>query len=298
MLRFVTIISLILFTVSGYGHDYERLLPTATLSGGGTVCQNSTGPTLTFTGNGGVAPYTFTYTINGGTPQTLTTTVGNAITLVAPTTTPGTFSYQLVSVSDNSNPVQTVSVSGSVTVMVTPQVNGNINSDAVTDVFNGFPVFKICNNQPTLINFFNDTTTPGLITSYSINWGDGSPLQSGASWTTLSHTYAVGLWDLTYNLISSNGCNLTKVYKVFVGNNPAVGLGNPGNTDICNTSSLTFPITSTENNPPGTTYVVSFNDGSAPVTFNHPPPASVTHTFLISSCGVSSNIGNTTYQNL
>jgi gliding motility-associated-like protein len=297
MSKFVTIIGLILFSISGYGHDHDRLLPTATLTGGGTVCQNSTAPTLTFTGSGGVAPYTFTYTISPGSTQTLTTTVGNSATLVVPTSASGTFTYELVSVSDSLNPTQSAPASGSVTVIVTPQVNGNINSDAESGVFNGFPVFKICNNQPTLINFFNATTTPGLITSYSINWGDGSPVQSGASWTTLSHTYAVGLWDLTYSLISSNGCNLTKVYKVFVGNNPAVGLGNPGNTDICNTSSLTFPITSTENNPPGTTYVVSFNDGSAPVTFNHPPPASVTHTFLISSCGVSSNIGNTTYQN-
>src|SRR5690606_5596729 len=83
----------------------------------------------------------------------------------------------------------------------------------------------------------------------------------------------------------------------FVGNNPAVGLENPGNTDICIDASLTFPITGTENNPPGTTYIVSFNDGSASLTFNHPPPPSVTHTFLTGSCGTTSSNGSTSYQN-
>ncbi|RXR21632.1 PKD-like domain-containing protein [Flavobacterium stagni] len=297
MSKFVSLCCLLVVSISGFAFNKIVFAPSATLTGGGTVCQNSTGPTLTFTGSGGVAPYTFTYTVNGGAQQTLTTTSGSSATLIAPTSTSGSFNYQLVSVSDSSTPVQTATVTGSVTVNVTPQPNGDINSDAVSGVFNGFPVFKICDNQPTLINFYNATTTPGLITGYTINWGDGSPVQSGTTWTTFSHTYAVGLWNLTYNLTSSNGCNLTKVYKVFVGNNPAVGLGNPGNTDICITSSLTFPITSTENNPPGTTYIVTFNDGSAPVTFNHPPPPNVTHTFLMTSCGVSSNIGNTIYQN-
>ena len=38
---------------------------TATITGGTTVCQNATGVVVTFTGSGGTAPYTFTYTING-----------------------------------------------------------------------------------------------------------------------------------------------------------------------------------------------------------------------------------------
>src|SRR5665811_1331818 len=47
-------------------------LPTATINGTVTVCQNSTEPNITFTGASGTAPYTFTYKINSGADQTVT----------------------------------------------------------------------------------------------------------------------------------------------------------------------------------------------------------------------------------
>jgi hypothetical protein len=69
------------------------LVPTASISGGGTVCQNAAEPTITFTGSGGTAPYTFVYTINGGPNQTVTTQLGNAVTIQAPTTVADTYCY-------------------------------------------------------------------------------------------------------------------------------------------------------------------------------------------------------------
>ncbi len=42
-------------------------LPTATISGTTSVCQNAAAPLITFTGADATAPYTFTYKINGGT---------------------------------------------------------------------------------------------------------------------------------------------------------------------------------------------------------------------------------------
>lgn len=113
----------------------------------------------------------------------------------------------------------------------------------------------------------------------------------------MTHTYQVGLWNLIYKITGSNGCDVIKNYIVFVGSNPAVSLGNPGNTDICNANSLTFPITGTANNPLGTTYKVTFNDGSAPQIFSHPPPSTVTHSFLTSSCGTTSSDGSNSYPN-
>ncbi|MEI7801573.1 MAG: PKD domain-containing protein, partial [Bacteroidota bacterium] len=82
-----------------------------------------------------------------------------------------------------------------------------------------------------------------------------------------------------------------------MGSNPSVGIGNPGNTDICAPNTLTFPITGAAGNTPGTTYIVTFNDGSAPVSFNQPPPATVSHTFTVTSCGVTSSNGTTTFPN-
>ncbi|MFB0902971.1 MAG: hypothetical protein QMB11_01195, partial [Nonlabens sp.] len=55
--------------------------PTATISGTTAVCLNDSQPTITFTGANGVAPYTFTYNINGGASQTIATTSGNSITV-------------------------------------------------------------------------------------------------------------------------------------------------------------------------------------------------------------------------
>ena len=42
---------------------------------------------------------------------------------------------------------------------------------------------------------------------------------------------------------------------------------------------------------------MTFNDGSPPQVFNHPPPADITHTFAISSCNTVSSDGSNTYQN-
>jgi gliding motility-associated-like protein len=273
------------------------LAPAATISGGTTVCQNASSPQITFTGSGGTAPYTFTYKINNGPDLTVTTTSANTVTVSVPTGTAGTFTYSLVSVQDSSSPVQVSNVTGNTVMIIMPQANADLSSPADFSVFNGFPTYRVCTNQPTQIDFNNASSTIATNVNYTINWGDGSPNFTGTTWTSLSHTYQVGLWTLTYSISAQNGCNITKIYKVFVGNNPAVGLENPGNTDVCITSSLTFPITGIENNPPGTTYIVTFNDNSPPTTFNHPPPSSITHTFLDSSCGTTSVSGPTTYSN-
>jgi hypothetical protein len=73
-------------------------LPSASISGSATVCQDSDEPFITFTGIGASGPYTFTYTINGGASQTVSTTSGNSVTVPVSTTAAGTFIYNLVSV--------------------------------------------------------------------------------------------------------------------------------------------------------------------------------------------------------
>jgi len=270
---------------------------TATIGGNATVCQNATGPQITFTGSGGTTPYTFTYHINSGSPLTVTTTGTNTtVTISANTATAGSFTYTLDSVHDGTPPNTEQPISGqAITINVNPQPNANLGGTGSGSNFGGIPVFRVCSNAASLFNFTNTSTSSN--TNYTINWGDSSPNFTGTSWTTLSHTYQIGLWNLTYTIQGSNGCSITKPYIVFVGSNPAVSLGNPGNTDICSANSLTFPITGTTNNPPGTTYTVTFNDSSPPQVFNHPPPSSVTHTFINSSCGTTSSDGSNSYPN-
>ncbi|PKP17231.1 MAG: hypothetical protein CVU07_04565, partial [Bacteroidetes bacterium HGW-Bacteroidetes-23] len=297
-------IYLLLFTVCffsfSFANEYElSLVPTATISGGATVCQNASSPLITFTGAGGTAPYTFGYTINGGSTVLFATTSGtnNSVTVSVNTSVAGTFTYTLVNVEDSTTPSNPVSATGSVVITINPQPNANMGGTNGGSTFNGLDVFRVCSNVASLINFTNTSTTTSTNTNYTINWGDGTPNFTGTTWSTLSHTYQVGLWYLTYTIAGSNGCSITRTYIVFVGSNPAVSLGNPGNTDICNANSLTFPITGTDNNPTGTTYTVTFNDGSTPQVFNHPPPPSVTHTFTNSSCGTTSSDGSNSYPN-
>ena len=280
--------------------DAYVALPLATIAASTpSVCQNSTSPFITFAGSGGTAPYTFIYKINGGANQTISTTGTNvSITLPVNTSNAGTFNYSLVSVIDSSTPSETSTVSGqTATVVVNLQADANMGGTGSGTNYDGNPVFRQCNNAASTFQFTNISTTTASNVNYTINWGDGSPNFTGTNWSSLTHTYPVGLANMVYTVTSSNGCSVTRNYIVFVGSNPAVSLGNPGNTDICNADSLTFPITGTSNNPPGTIYTVTFNDGSIPRVFNHPPPASVTHSFLKSSCGTQSSDGSNTYPN-
>lgn len=97
-------------------------LPTASIAGTTPVCQNATAPNITFTGAVETAPYTFTYNINGGSNQTVNTAIGNSVTVSAPTGTAGTFTYNLVSVSDANSCQQNQSGTATITVNPTPTV--------------------------------------------------------------------------------------------------------------------------------------------------------------------------------
>jgi surface antigen len=108
-------------------------LPTATISGTTAVCRNTATPSVIFTGAVGLAPFTFSYRLNGGAVQTISTIGTNAsISLAQSTSTVGTFVYELVGVTDahtcssglitgqtatiTINPLPTAIVSGNTTV--------------------------------------------------------------------------------------------------------------------------------------------------------------------------------------
>jgi len=137
----------------------------------------------------------------------------------------------------------------------------------------------------------NTSSTQSSNTNYHINWGDGTSPYNGSSLPNgTSHTYSgQGYFTVTLTVTSSNGCTATSANNVFVGSNPEIGLANPGGTvNICAPKQITFPITNFSNNPPGTTYTVTVNDGTAPVVYQHPPPSSYTHNFVTTSCGSTS----------
>ncbi|MFC2111149.1 PKD domain-containing protein [Bacteroidota bacterium] len=164
--------------------------------------------------------------------------------------------------------------------------------------------FTKCSQAGTGSNFTlvidNTSTTTSTNTNYYIDWGDGTTVYNSSSLplTGTSHTYTTkGFFSLLLVVTNSFGCVDSNVYQVFNGSNPAISLGNPGNTAACAPQTFTFPIgyTDSYNNPnsPGTKYTIIFNDGSPDTTFYHPnlpatPPDSINHTFTISSCGTTS----------
>lgn len=101
-------------------------LPTATISGTSTVCQNSSSPVITFTGAGGITPYTFTYLDPIGSTQTVSTTGGNtSVSLPINSTTAGTYVYSLLSVQSGGAGACSQNLSGSATVTVIPTPTAN-----------------------------------------------------------------------------------------------------------------------------------------------------------------------------
>lgn len=163
-------------------------------------------------------------------------------------------------------------------------------------LYNGLPYFKICANNASSFNFTNQSTTTN--TSYHINWGDGSADFSATNFTSISHVYQIGLNTLTYTVTGVNGCVNVFKYYVFVGSNPAGNIVPRGNTNICTKQTLTFDISGIDNNPPGTVYKISFNDGTPSITLTHPlVDKFIVHTFEKSSCGTTSNSNGTQYPN-
>jgi gliding motility-associated-like protein len=114
-------------------------LPTATIGGSAAVCQNASAPIISFTSANGTAPYTFTYSLNGGANQNLTTTPGNSISITALTGTAGVFTYTLISVKDASPAACTVAVNATATIVVNPLPTGIIQTPATNYICDGIP---------------------------------------------------------------------------------------------------------------------------------------------------------------
>lgn len=192
------------------------------------------------------------------------------------------------------------SVTQPVTIRKIPDASiGNADPGVTFTAFNS--TFKVCTNTPSYTyQFINNSSTISNNVTYTIKWGDGTLDTSFTSWPTgsiIQHTYTIGSREMTVEVTGPSGCIGIKKYTVFLGTNPAGGFNSLGNTNVCTPDSLAFVISGTQNNAPGTIYTVSVNDGSVPQVFTHPPPDTVVHTFLYSSCNNTSSNGTLLFPN-
>ena len=166
-------------------------LPTATIAGNITICQHSNQPQVTLTGGNTVAPYTFTYTLNG-VQHTVTTPSGSNVAAVdAPTNVVGVFVYELVSVQDASVTQCSAAQGGTATVTINPLPMATISGNA-----------QICRNdsQPTVIFQGSNGVSPFTFT-YIINGGAPQTITSATGQATISVPTAIpGTYQ--YELVS------------------------------------------------------------------------------------------------
>lgn len=197
-------------------------LPSATISGSLTVCQNDPSPAVTFTGMSGTAPYTFTYTLNGGGNQTIVSNGAGVATINAPTGVAGTFDYDLVSVQDASSSSCSQTQGGTASIIVNLLPTATVMGTA-----------SVClgGTNPT-VTFTGANGTAPFIFTYNVNGAPNQTLTSLGSTATISvPTLAAGVFN--FNLVSLtdasvSGCiqNQAGVAIVTVNALPIVFAGN------------------------------------------------------------------------
>lgn len=226
-------------------------LPGATIAGDNTVCLNSSSPFVTFTGNTGTAPYTFTYSINGGANQTVTTTSGNSVSVAAPTITAGTYTYSLISVQEASGLTCANAVSGNATVVVRPLPTASITGSTT-----------VCQNSINpLINFTGAVGNAPYTFTYNINGAAAQTVTtvSGNAVSLNVPTNTAGVF--TYNLISvqesgTGSCVNTASGSATVTVNPLPLATIAGSVTVCQ-----------NNTQPAITF--TGNNATAPYTFTY-----------------------------
>ncbi|MFA6274310.1 MAG: hypothetical protein WC662_04060, partial [Candidatus Paceibacterota bacterium] len=174
-------------------------LPTATISGTTSVCKDAVSPNITFTGANGTAPYTFTYSTDGGT-TTITTpaSTGNTYTLPVPTNTAGTFTYTLISVQSSGTPACSQTQAGSATVTVVALPTATISGTTT-----------VCRNTPSPnITFTGANGTAPYFFTYSTDGGTTtitSPASTGNTYTIPVATGTAGTFTYTLISVQSSG---------------------------------------------------------------------------------------------
>ncbi len=207
-------------------------LPTATISGTTSVCLNATAPNITFTGANGTAPFTFTYTINGGGNLTVITTSGNSVTIAVPTTVAGTYTYSLVSVLESGSTTCSQSQSGSAAVTVFPLPTPDFNYSAPS-----------C--QSKTINF-TDASAANVGSLNEWHWDFGDPTSGALNTSTLQnpqHIFAAaGTYQVKLYVKTTNACQSPVITKpVVVNAKPVAGFIDP---EVC-LSDIFAPFTDT-----------------------------------------------------
>lgn len=164
--------------------------------------------------------------------------------------------------------------------------------------------FEKCGDNNTdpqyTINVGNNSNSSACITSYNIDWGDGTT-ETNVTFPRIHNYTLLGSYNMEITGIGSSGCNSSITYVVKNSNNPIGSLIAPGNTtNLCTpVPEMDFAIGDWASNPSDTNYQVNYGDGTianytqtqleSSVYYNSAnPPASqdfpIPHTFTRFNC--------------
>lgn len=114
--------------------------------------------------------------------------------------------------------------------------------------------------------------SPNNWDGYSIDWGDGSPVSSGAEWnspTPISHVYSDAVQTYTITITETGtGCVITGNVVQEESTSASIQIPVGGLTQACAPQELAF-INSSTNVSENTTFTWNFGDGSAPLVFDY-----------------------------
>jgi PKD repeat protein len=132
----------------------------------------------------------------------------------------------------------------------------------------GTPVWYSCNGGDYTLNL----QSPQNWTSYTIDWGDGSPVQSGTNWNapqSISHLYPEAVETYTLTITDTNtGCVITGTLVQEEATSASIQIPVGGLTQACAPQMMEF-INSSTNVSENTIFVWDFGDGSAQLTFDY-----------------------------
>ncbi len=258
------------------------------------VCQNASSPTLTFTGSGsaGVNPYTFTYTIDGGSPLTLTTSGSNlTYDLSIPTSSAGTFVYALTQITDNTG--CSVSVSGqsqSFTVLATPTVTDP--SDIVACGLQTVAAVTLSGSNATTYTWSNSNTAIGLAASGTANSANQYKIPSfTASNAQLQQTATI---TVTPNNISggTSCAGSPETYAITINQTPVLA---NGTSTICSGQTFTYTPGGSDVVPNGTTYTWTVNNANVTGESNVGGSQFITNSNYLNQNSITWSSQNTTW---
>lgn len=164
-------------------------LPNAIISSGASTCITDPATILNLTGSNGLAPYEFTYTVNGNTPTKLSSTIG---TINTGTDNTGSYNYEITKVTDANGCSKNIT-GQTATILLKPLVA---------------PVVTCGTIKPTSLTF-NWSALSGA-TSYQIAYNINSGLSKDAGSTsdlsfTIDSLKSVSTVEITITPIGT-GC--------------------------------------------------------------------------------------------